>query len=132
RSRANADPDFAERPDLEAVARGNQRGRSVFLDQGRTFALAAGCECGAVENIGRQSAGIGPEIDRAFPRGAGGGASTWQMLERRPFEPREAREMQRLELGRRTRIGVAVAGLVVAIKGRADGRRLGGVATTHL
>src|SRR5262249_48612514 len=66
--RPDGDPNFAERADLEAVARPDQRGRSIFLDQGGAFARKPPRERGAVIDLRRDGAALLAEIDRARSR----------------------------------------------------------------
>src|SRR5262245_47573515 len=49
--RPNGDPNFAKPSDLETITGSDQCGRSIFLDQCRSFALEAGRERGAVKDL---------------------------------------------------------------------------------
>src|ERR1700722_13312378 len=59
------DADFAQRPDLEPVARPDQGRGSVFFDQGRPGLAEARGEGGAIVNLRVQCAGSGAERNRA-------------------------------------------------------------------
>src|SRR5439155_22966798 len=115
--RPDGDPDLAQRPDLETVTRPDQRGRAVFLDQGRAFALETWRECGAIVNLRRERSVLPTEIDRTHLRLARLHLRARQVLERGRSQPRERRKVQRLELCRRAGVGVAIAALIVAVEG---------------
>ena len=78
-----------------------------------------GAQRGAIEDVGVERAGAA-EIDRAPLRRRAAALRARQPFQLRPPQPREGREMQRLELGIGAGVGVAVAALVVAVERGAD------------
>src|ERR1700712_1151307 len=78
--------DFAQRPDLETVARPYQGGGAVFLDQGRPALLEAGGERSALEYLRLAGRAGGPEIARAPLRGRHAGCGARQPLELGPLQ----------------------------------------------
>src|SRR4051794_1049847 len=112
---AEANADFPQWADLEAVPRPDERRRSIFLDHGWAACGEAGRQrIARKDGCGHKS--MPAEMYAPFARALLRRLRPWQAFEIGPLLAREGRQMQRLDLDRGICIRMAVASLVIAMK----------------
>src|SRR5919106_2224306 len=106
--------------DLKAIARPDDRRRTVLLDDRRARIRKSGLQRIAVENFCLKPATRATDIHQARLSELRMRGRSRQARDIRLLQPREGGKMERLELGWRLRVGVTVSPLVIPFERCAD------------